>query len=115
MAKEKEKDFSRIVVKDEDGNRYTLEFSRKSVEVMEKAGFRLDTDKPNTMINDLFYGAFRVNHRGLTQDRAREIWAAQKDKEGLLAALTKLYMKPLENLMAEPEEEGDGNPTWETE
>ena len=56
-----------------------------------------------------------MNHRGLTQDRAREIWAAQKDKEGLLSALTKLYMKPLENLMAEPEEEGDGNPTWETE
>lgn len=112
MAKNQE--FSKIVVRDAEGNKYTLEYSRKSVEVMEKAGFKIDMDKPNTMIKDLFYGAFRVNHRGVTQDKAKEIWDAQKDKEGLLGALTKLYMKPLEDLMAEPEGE-DGNPTWETE
>lgn len=111
----KEKDFSRVIIKDADGNKYTLEYSRKSVEIMEKAGFKIDMDKPNTMIKDLFYGAFRVNHRGLTQEKAKEIWDFQKDKEGLLGVLTKLYMKPLEDLMAEPDEEGDGNPTWETE
>lgn len=115
MAKnEKAKEFSRIKVKDEEGREYTLEFNRRVVERMERSGFKLDTDRPNTMITELVQGAFTMHHKGMTPDRVREIWDAQRKKDDLLTALTKLYMKPLNDLMAEPEGE-DENPTWETE
>lgn len=114
MAKsEKAKDFSQIILKDGEGREYTLEFNRKSVEIMERNGFKLDTETPNTMISELFQGAFRMHHKGMTPDRIREIWEAQRRKDELLTALTKLYMKPLNDLMAEPEGEDD-SPTWET-
>lgn len=114
MAKsEKAKEFSRIILKDDEGREYTLEFNRRSVERMEKNGFKLDTEQPNTMISELFQGAFLMHHKGMTPDRIREIWDVQRNKDELLTALTKLYMKPLNDLMAEPEGESD-SPTWET-
>ena len=112
MEQEKER-ISPIILTMEDGTEYTLEFNRKSVELMERNGFKLDTETPNTMISELFQGAFRMHHKGMTPDRIREIWDAQRKKDDLLTALTKLYMKPLNDLMAEPEGEDD-SPTWET-
>ena len=34
-------------------------------------------------------------------------------KEKLIVALTRLYQKPLEDLMDEPEGDAEENPTWE--
>ena len=113
VAASEEKDFSSIIVRDKAGNRYTLEFSRKVVESMERRGFKLDMDYPNSNIRELFRGAFQKNHRGISPERVDKIWEEQKGKDELLGALVKLYMKPLETLMAEPEDE-DENPTWET-
>lgn len=115
MAAEKEKDFTKLVIKDKDGNRYELEFNARVVKNMERRGFKIDTDYPVTMIDDLFLGAFQMHHKGITPERAKEIWKFQKGKDELLGILTKLYMKPLEDMMAEDSaEEDDGNPTWET-
>ena len=115
MAATKEKDFTFIKLKDKDGNVYKLEFNSRVVKNMERRGFKIDTDFPVTMIDDLFLGAFQMHHKGVTPDRAKEIWKFQKGKEELLGVLTKLYMKPLEDMMAEDAaEEDDGNPTWET-
>ena len=48
-------------------------------------------------------------------EKVKEIWKQQSHKDELLGILTKLYMKPLEDLMAEPEgEEETETPTWET-
>jgi len=48
-------------------------------------------------------------------EKVKAIWKQQSRKDDLLGALTKLYMKPLEDLMAEPEgDEENENPTWET-
>lgn len=114
MAAEK-KDFTKLVIKDKDGNRYELEFNARVVKNMERRGFKIDTDYPVTMIDDLFLGAFQMHHKGITPERAKEIWKFQKGKDELLGILTKLYMKPLEDMMAEDAaEEDDGNPTWET-
>ena len=67
------------------------------------------------MIDDLFLGAFQMHHKNIMPERAKEIWKQQTRKDDLLGVLTKLYLKPLEELMAEPEgEEGESNPTWET-
>lgn len=110
-----EKDFTKVIIKDEEGNKYTLEFNARVIKNMERRGFQLNTDFPHTMIEDLFLGAFQMHHKGMTPDRAKEIWKQQSKKDELLGILTKLYMKPLEDLMAEPEgEEGNENPTWET-
>lgn len=100
-----------ILLKDNNGNEYRLEFNRKTVSAMEDNGFTLDLDKPYTMVDRLFYGAFQMNHRRIDREFVRKIWDQQRHKEDLLTALVKLYQEPVETLMAEPEGE-DENPTW---
>ena len=101
-----------IVIHDDKGNEYSLEFNRKTVAAMENNGFRLNFDTPNVMVDSLFYGALQMHHKRLDREQARKIWAVQSGKEGLLTALVKAYQKPLEDLMAEPEDADPENPTW---
>lgn len=116
MAATTEKDFSKIILKDENGTSYTLEFNARVVKNMERRGFKIDTDYPLTMIDDLFLGAFQMHHKGMMPDKVKAIWKFQKGKDELLGILIKLYMKPLEDLMEEnkSEEDTNENPTWET-
>ena len=115
MAATTEKDFTKVIISDKTGEKYTLEFNARVVKNMERRGFQLNTEYPHTMIEDLFLGAFQMHHRGMTPDRAKEIWKQQTKKDELLGILTKLYMKPLEDLMAEPDgEDENADPTWET-
>ena len=110
-----EKDFTKVVISDKEGIKYTLEFNARVVKNMERRGFKIDTDYPYSMIDDLFLGAFQMHHKGMTPDRAKKIWTDQTKKDDLLGVLTKLYMKPLEELMADPEGADENeNPTWET-
>lgn len=115
-AKENENNFSKLIIRDKEGIQYTLEFNSRVVKNMERRGFKIDADYPMTMIDDLFLGAFQMHHKGITPERAKDIWKFQKKKDELLGILTKLYMKPLEDMMAEDESEdnGDETPTWET-
>lgn len=106
-------EFKKIIITDNDGTKYTLEFNARVVKTMERRGFKIDTDYPNTMIDDLFHGAFQMHHKNIMPEKTREIWKQQSKKDALLAALTQLYMAPLNELMAEPEGE-DETPTWET-
>lgn len=109
-----EKEFTKVIIRDNSGNKYTLEFNARVVKNMERRGFKIDTDYPRTMIEDLFVGAFQMHHKGMMPERIMDIWAQQTKKDELLGLLTKLYMKPLEELMAEPEGDEEANPTWET-
>lgn len=111
-ANENEIKFTKVIVTDAKGIKYTLEFNSRVVKNMERRGFKVDMDTPNNMIDDLFLGALQMHHKGIDPARAKEVWQFQRQKEELLGVLTKLYMKPLEDLMAEPE--GEGDPTWET-
>ena len=113
MAATTEKDFSKVIISDKEGNKYTLEFNARVVKNMERNGFQIDTDYPYTMIEKLFTGAFQMHHKGMMPERIMEIWACQGRKDELLGILTKLYMAPLEALMADKEEDND-TPTWET-
>ena len=72
-----EKEFSKINLRDKKGNVYTLEFNARVVKNMERRGFKIDTDYPLTMVDDLFLGAFQAHHKGMTPERAREIWNEQ--------------------------------------
>ena len=115
MAANDKKEFTKVIIKDKEGNKYELEFNARVVKTMERRGFKIDTDYPRTMIEDLFVGAFQMHHKGMMQDRIMEVWKDQTAKDELLTVLTKLYMKPLEELMAEPEDtDSEANPTWET-
>ena len=115
MAATEKKEFTKVIISDKEGNKYTLEFNARVVKNMERRGFKIDTDYPYTMIDDLFLGAFQMHHKNIMPEKAKAIWAQQSHKDDLLGALTKLYMLPLEALMAEPDsEEENENPTWET-
>jgi len=110
-----EKKANYVIIKDEKGNEYKLEFNARVVKNMERNGFKVDTDYPYTMIEKLFTGAFQMHHRGVLPERIMEIWHFQSPKDKLLGVLTQLYMKPLEDLMDdEKAEEENENPTWET-
>ena len=110
----KEKDFTSIIIRDNEGIRYTLEFNSRIVKRMQRNGFVINTDAPNVMIEELFTGAFQMHHKNMNPERIMGIWAMQTKKDELLAALIKLYMKPLEDLMDEPEGTEGADPTWET-
>ena len=110
-----EKDFTKVIIKDKEGTKYTLEFNARVVKRMQRNGFKIDTDFPNVMIEELLTGAFQMHHKGMTQEQVMNVWNQQTKKDDLLGILIKLYMKPLEDLMAEPEaEDENADPTWET-
>ena len=98
-----------------DGAEYTLEFTRRSVELMEKSGFAAQDleRKPMSMIPTLFAGAFLAHHRGLKRATIDRIYAALGQKDELLAALIEMFNEPVLALMDEPEQT-EGNLTWKT-
>lgn len=98
-----------MFVEDNDAEkRYELDFSRDSIRFAERREFKIDevTTYPQTSIPDLFFYAFRKNHR----DMARSQTDALLDKMGGLtsAALERLILlyqqAALSNVVATNEE-----------
>lgn len=100
------------------GVTYTLEYTRKSVETMEKSGFVADevARKPVSMLPALFAGAFLAHHRSVKRDVIDNLYARLPHKDELVPALVEMYNEPLLSLLDEPESpEGDaGNVSWKT-
>lgn len=98
------------------GESYTLEYTRKSVSIMEKQGFVAeDVDKkPMTMLPALFAGAFIARHRFVKQDVIDRIYARLPRKDELIPKLVEMYNEPILSLMDEPEqnEGSEGNMDW---
>ncbi len=92
---------------------YCLEFTRKSVEQMEKSGFVASDikDKPMTTLPALFAGAFLANHRFVKQDVIEEIYSKMINKGELIGKLAEMYNEPIMALVDEPEE-AEGNLDW---
>lgn len=113
ITEEKEQEINYIDIRDRDGKTYRLEFNRRISEAMEREGFVFDMDnKPQTTIRTLFRGAFRMHHKGIMPEKTDAIWDFQRDKGKLIAYLYNMYLKPLNDLLNEPEGEADENPTW---
>ena len=92
---------------------YVLEYTRKSVEMMEKKGFvasDIDT-KPVTVLPALFAGAFLANHRFVKQEVIDEIYSKLTNKSELISKLAEMYNEPIMALVDEPEE-STGNVDW---
>lgn len=99
------------------GVTYTLEYTRKTVELMEKNGFvAADMEKkPMTTLPALFAGAFLAHHRFVKRDVIDNIFARMTHKGELISALSEMYNDPLLSLLDEPEQEGnEGNLNWKT-
>lgn len=97
------------------GVTYTLEFTRKTIELMEKNGFvAADMErKPMTLLPALFAGAFLAHHRFVKRDVIDAIYAKLNHKDELIGALVEMYKEPLMALLDEPEQENDeGNLSW---
>lgn len=92
---------------------YTLEYTRKSVERMERNGFVASDmrDKPMTTLPALFAGAFFAHHPFVKKELIDEIFSKMTNKEELLSKLGELYNEPLNTLLDEPKED-EGNVDW---
>jgi len=97
-----------------DGKEYTLEFTRKSIETMERQGFIASdiADKPMTTLPALFAGAFLAHHRYVKKELVDEIYSKMTNKQDLLSKLAEMYNEPIQALMEEPED-AVGNVNWE--
>ena len=97
------------------GVTYTLEYTRKSVEMMEKQGFVAEdvAKKPVTMLPALFAGAFLAHHRFVKREIIDSIYKKLTNKDKLIEKLVEMYNEPIMTLLTEPEQEGnEGNLSW---
>ena len=92
---------------------YCLEFTRKSVEAMERNGFVASdiNNKPMTVLPTLFAGAFLANHRFVKKEIIDEIFSKMTNKTELIGKLSEMYNEPILALVDEPEE-SEGNVDW---
>ena len=97
------------------GVTYTLEYTRKTVEIMERQGFVADdvVKKPMTLLPTLFAGAFLAHHRFVKRDVIDNLYARLTHKDELISHLVEMYNDPLVTLLEDPEQEdGEGNLSW---
>ena len=95
------------------GTEYCLEYTRRSIEVMEKRGFLVSEieSKPMTTLPALFAGAFLANHRFTKQEVIDEIYSKMTNKQDLIGKLAEMYNEPIMALVDEPED-AEGNLDW---
>lgn len=95
------------------GIEYTLEFTRRTVEQMEREGFVADDvkTKPMTTLPTLFAGAFKAHHRYVKPDVINEIYSKMTNKADLIGKLAEMYNEPIMALIDEPDESSE-NLTW---
>ena len=92
---------------------YCLEFTRKSIEQMEKNGFVISDieSKPMTILPALFAGAFIANHRFVKPETINEIYSKMTNKGDLIGKLAEMYNEPIATLFDDPDE-SEGNLDW---
>ena len=95
------------------GTEYTLEFTRRTVEQMEKEGFVAEDikTKPMTMLPTLFAGAFKAHHKFVRAEVIDEIFSKMTNKADLIGRLAEMYNEPLMALIDEPADSSE-NLTW---
>ena len=92
---------------------YTLEFTRRTVEQMEREGFVADDvkTKPVTTLPTLFAGAFKAHHKFVKREVIDEIYSKMTNKAELIGKLAEMYNDPIAALIDEPVESSE-NLTW---
>ena len=95
------------------GTEYTLEYTRRTVEQMEREGFVAEDlkTKPMTMLPTLFAGAFKAHHRFVKPEIINDIFSKMTNKGDLIGRLAEMYNDPILALVDEPDESAE-NLTW---
>ena len=103
-----------ITIKTKEGQAYKLEFTKKTVAMMAKNGFDLDTARSNPIIGipELFEGAFLANHKMVKSNIISEIYDTLPNKEALIQTLIEMYVEPINALIEAPKDD-EGNGSWE--
>ena len=95
---EEKKRVEPIVLEYEDGKTYTLEFSRETVQMAERAGFSRDDfgDKLMVRVPQLFYYAFMMHHPTVSKEKTDQILFEDLGgvSEALSNRLTELFNAP---------------------
>lgn len=100
-----------MIIRDSESDKvWTLEFSRDSVRFAEARGVSLDDmgKMPMTMLPELFYSAFRKNHRNISKAETDKILF---DELGGLTdtqyqRLMQLFAEPMNALIRDKDEDG---------
>ena len=100
-----------------DGMDYRLTFTRKTVQMMEQNGFRIENvaAMPMTYLPQLFRGAFLANHRFTKTEKIDEMFEHMTNKSELINRLTEMYNDTLITLLNDPEEDDSGKIQWATD
>lgn len=95
--------------------KFTLEFTRKSVVALERQGFNITdiSTKPASTLPALFAGAFVANHRFVKAETIDKIYESIKERQDLVYRLAEMYNDTIESLIDEPAE-SEGNVSWES-
>ena len=98
-----------ITVSDENGNKYTLEFTKNTIVAMERVGFSLDKfeEQPVLMTTLLVQGAFAKNHARVKNSTIERVFNSLKNKEAFIEKLVEMYLEQRDALVDE------GNVEWE--
>nr|DAL02059.1 MAG TPA: protein of unknown function (DUF5055) [Caudoviricetes sp.]DAT94862.1 MAG TPA: protein of unknown function (DUF5055) [Caudoviricetes sp.] len=93
---------------------YTLEYTRKSIELMERRGFKISDiqDKPVTTLPALFAGAFLAHHKFVKPEVINEIFTKLTNKDELINKLAEMYNEPIIAMLGDTED-SEGNLNWE--
>jgi hypothetical protein len=92
------------------GKEYTLEYTRASVQQMEREGFVANdiVAKPMLTLPKLFAGAFKAHHRfDAKQKDIDEIFELFGNKQALIEKLAEMYAEPMEALLDNDNAEGN--------
>lgn len=95
------------------GKSYCLEYTRETVIMMERRGFKAQevTEFPMSMLPELFAGAFLAHHRYESRKVIDEILDTITNRRELVGKLSEMYNEPLNAMLNEPEET-TGNVAW---
>lgn len=98
-----------------EGVQYNLEYTRKSIETMERKGFKISDleDKPVTTFPAMFAGAFLAHHKFVKPEIIDKIFNSLRNKDALVGKLAEMYNETILVMMDDPEE-SEGNLDWGT-
>lgn len=100
-----------------EGAKYTLAFSRRTVQTLARNGFSPDmvTDpaKASIGVPMLFKGAFMVHHRSIKDDLTDKIWEKIPNKSEFIGKLVEMFVEPINVMLEDPDEDDEKKVEWE--
>lgn len=90
------------------GTDYRLGFNRKSVEALERSGFRVSNleGMPITAMFSFFEGAFLMNHKFVKKEIIEEIYKKIPNKPEMIELLAEIYNDTITAFYDDPSDEG---------